>query len=124
MRIKKARQIIKCFTDDTRIRIVNLLEKEPLNVTELCEIIGASQSSVSKHLARLRLTGVVSDKRKGFNVYYTLTNPENLNHGKLIRCIIEGLSAVEIKGHDLNKLRQIKKERKKSNIEKKGARNV
>ena len=113
MRIKKARQIIKCFTDDTRIRIVNLLEKEPLNVTELCKIIGASQSSVSKHLARLRLTGVVSDKRKGFNVYYALNESENLDHGKLVSCMIEGLSAVEIKKHDLDKLTRIKKERKR-----------
>lgn len=124
MRIKKARQIIKCFTDDTRIRIVNLLDKEPLNVTELCNVIGASQSSVSRHLARLRLTGVVSDKRKGLNVYYTLTEPENLNHGKLISCMIEGLSAVEIKRHDLYKLSQIKKERKKTNTRKNEVKNV
>ena len=112
MRIRKARQIMKCFSDDTRIRIINLLEEEPLNVTELQEIIGATQSNISKHLARLRHTGVVTDKRKGFKVYYKLNEPENIDQGKLINSIISGLSAVEINKRDLDKLRNVKKERK------------
>ena len=113
MKVKKARQILKSFADDTRIRIVNLLDKEPLNVTELCEIIGATQSNLSKHLARLRLTGVVSDKRKRFNVYYRLTQPENRDHRNLANYIIKGLSTLEITKHDTNKLRAIKRDRKK-----------
>lgn len=112
MRIKKARQILKCFADDTRIRIINLLDKEPLNVTELCKIMGVAQSNVSKHLARLRLTGVVSDKREGFNVYYSLTQPENRNHRNLVNHIVRGISTVEITRHDMDRLSQIKKDRR------------
>ena len=120
VRIKKARQILKSFADDTRIRIINLLDKEPLNVTELCSIIGAAQSNISKHLARLRLTGVVTDKRRGFNVYYKLTRPENEKHQNLVNLIVKGLAGVEITRHDLEVLKRIKKERKNNKGESPG----
>ena len=72
MRVKKTRQMLKSLADDTRLRIVNLLSKGALNVTDMRKILGSTQSNLSKHLARLRLTGVVTDKRKGLNVYYCL----------------------------------------------------
>ena len=109
MRIKKARQMLKSFADDTRLRIINLLSKQRLNVTELCEVLGASQSNLSKHLARLRLTGVVSDQREGLNVYYSLRIPDNKAHKELIDAITEGLSELEAFKKDLEKLKELKK---------------
>ena len=120
MRIKKARQILKSFADDNRIRIISLLNKEPLNVKELCDIIGANQSNVSKHLARLRLTGVVSDRREGFNVYYRLTRSENRNRRDFLNNIVQTLSRIEITRHDLDKLKKIKETRKRQLTNKKG----
>ncbi len=112
MRIKKAKQVLKCFSDDTRIRIINLLSKSELNVSELCSILGANQSNVSKHLARLRLTGVVTDKRKGFNVYYYLAKPENKDLANFMIGIISGISRLEISRKDAEKIKEIKKKRK------------
>lgn len=108
MRIKKARQILKSFADDTRLRIINLLGRQKMNVTELCEILGVSQSNLSKHLARLRLTGVVSDRREGNNVYYRLRKPENRAHKELISAITVGLSELETFKKDHEKLRKNK----------------
>ena len=109
MRIKRARQMLKSFADDTRLRIINLLSKHKLNVTELCEILESNQSNLSKHLARLRLTGVVSDKREGINVYYSLRPPENRAHKELISAITVGLSELETFKRDIEKLRTINK---------------
>ena len=109
MRLKKARRILKSFADDTRLRIINLLYRETLNVTELCRVIGASQSSVSKHLSRLRLTGIVNDKRKGFNVYYRLIKPEDRVERNLIKGILAGLSELEAVKKDTQRLRLIKR---------------
>ncbi len=39
MRIKKSRQILKSFADDTRLRIINLLHKQELTVSELNKIL-------------------------------------------------------------------------------------
>lgn len=113
MRIKKARQILKSFADDTRLRVINLLNKQELNVTELCEILGSSQSNLSKHLARLRLTGVVNDRRERLNVYYRLRKPENRAHKELINSITMGLSELETFKKDLDKLNGLKKVKSK-----------
>jgi len=109
MRIKRARQILKSMADDTRLRIINLLGKQELNVTELCEILGASQSNISKHLARLRLTGVAGDRREGLNVYYRLRKPENRSHKELVNAVTGGLSELETFKKDLQKHDEIKK---------------
>ena len=111
MRIKKARQILKSFADDTRLRIINLLNKGEMNVSEICDIVGFSQSNISKHLSRLRLTGVVSDKRKGLNVYYYLRTPENRAHRELVNAITKGLSGLEVFERDIDIMRKIRKKK-------------
>jgi len=47
-----------------------LLEQEELSVAELQQILGMGQSRISSHLAQLKRTGVVEDRRAGKNVYY------------------------------------------------------
>ena len=111
MRIRRVRQILKSFADDTRLRIINLLGKEELNVSELCKILGCAQSNLSKHLARLRLTGVVNDRRQGCNVYYYLRKPENKAHKELVNTIVNGLSDLLIFKKDLEKLEKMKKKK-------------
>lgn len=119
MKIKKARQMLRSFADDTRLRIINLLGKQALNVSELRDILGVSQSNLSKHLARLRLTGVVNDKRKGLNVYYYLRDPDNRAHKELVSAITVGLSELETFTKDIEKLNK----RKKAKTFEKGGKN-
>lgn len=122
MKIKKARQILKSFADDTRLRIINLLSKKELSVTKLCEILNKSQSNLSKHLARLRLTGIVADKRKGLNVYYRLIKSGEKAYKELLNIITVGLAELEIFKQDLKRLRSSRKlDRNKDNIEKGGS---
>ena len=108
MGIKRARQMLKSLADDTRLRVVNLLNSQHLNVTELRRILGKNQSNLSKHLARLRLTGVVSDRREGHNVYYYLRKPANKAHKELLNAIITGLSGLKVFRGDIKKLRKMK----------------
>ena len=112
MRIKKARQILKSFADDTRLRIINLLNKQELNVTELCGILQSSQSNISKHLTRLRLTGIAGDRRDGLNVYYHLIKPKNKAYKELLNSITVGLADLETFKRDLEKLKELKKSTK------------
>ena len=113
MRIKKARQILKSFADDTRLRIINLLSKEILSVTEICEILNKNQSNLSKHLARLRLTGIVGDKRDGLNVYYHLIKPKEKTHKELLDTITVGLVDLEVFKQDLERVKKMKEPEKK-----------
>jgi len=109
MHIKKARQILKSFADDTRLRIINLLNGKELSVAELCEVLNKNQSNLSKHLARLRLTGIVGDRREGSNVYYCLLKPKEKAHEELLNAITIGLAELETFKQDLERLKKLKK---------------
>jgi ArsR family transcriptional regulator len=58
-----------------RLRLLDALRTGERSVSELVERTGASQANVSKHLALLHGTGLVSRRREGTTVYYTLADP-------------------------------------------------
>jgi ArsR family transcriptional regulator len=64
---------LRLLADETRLRLLLLLQKEELSVVELQEILGMGQSRISSHLAQLRRAGLVHDRRAGKNIYYALT---------------------------------------------------
>lgn len=66
----------KCLSDDTRLNIVTLvaLNKE-LCVCDLTEKLQLSQPKISRHLALLRSSGLLQDRRQGQWVYYSI-NPQ------------------------------------------------
>jgi ArsR family transcriptional regulator, virulence genes transcriptional regulator len=45
-----------------------------MTVTELTKKIGIPQANISQHLAILRSKGLVSTKRQGNNIYYSIPN--------------------------------------------------
>lgn len=63
--------------DESRLRLCALLRDRELCVTDLVRVTGISQPRVSTHLGRLREAGVVRDRRKGPQSFYTL-DAENL----------------------------------------------
>jgi ArsR family transcriptional regulator len=63
---------LKVLSDPTRLRLLALLLREELAVTELQEILGMGQSRISSQLGLLRQAGIVSDRRDGKRAYYSL----------------------------------------------------
>lgn len=70
MAITSTVNLLRLLADETRLRLLVLLEEEELSVAELQEILGMGQSRISSHLAQLKRAGVVDDRRSGKNVYY------------------------------------------------------
>jgi len=58
--------------DESRMRLCALLRDRELCVTDLVRITGIAQSRVSTHLGRLREAGLVRDRRKGPQSFYSL----------------------------------------------------
>lgn len=75
--IYKARaNVVKALAHKTRLQIVDILVKDREHcVCELTDILGVSQSSVSKHLGILKKAGIVDSKKDGLNVSYFLRTP-------------------------------------------------
>jgi ArsR family transcriptional regulator len=66
--------ILKAFSNKTRLKIILCLSDGKKNVTDLINSCGLSQSAVSQHLSKLRETGLVYSTKDGKEVYYELTN--------------------------------------------------
>ena len=65
--------LFRILGDETRLRCVALLAgQRELCVCELTRVLGVSQPKISRHLASLRESGLVSDRRLGVWVYYRL----------------------------------------------------
>jgi ArsR family transcriptional regulator len=65
--------LFKCLADDTRARMTQLIAQEgELCVCELTAALQESQPKISRHLAQLRSSGLLQDRRAGQWVYYRL----------------------------------------------------
>ena len=60
-----------------------------MSVTELVNRTGISQANLSQHLAILRSKGVVSTRREGNNIYYSISNPKIIKAYDLISEVLE-----------------------------------
>jgi len=63
---------LKLLGDDTRLRILRLVAREPLNVSEVTSILGLAQSGISRHLSLLKQHGLVEEQREGVWSYYQM----------------------------------------------------
>ncbi|HIT03327.1 MAG TPA: winged helix-turn-helix transcriptional regulator [Candidatus Caccocola faecipullorum] len=64
--------VFQQISDCTRLRILWLLCHTTASVGAIARAVGMSDSAVSHHLRVLRADGLVSAKRSGKEVYYTL----------------------------------------------------
>jgi len=62
----------KALSEPLRLRAAVLLTDSELCVCRLMEVLGAPQSTVSRHMSRLKAAGLVADRREGRWVYYAL----------------------------------------------------
>jgi DNA-binding transcriptional ArsR family regulator len=85
-RLDAATSTFRMLSDPTRLHILWLLTQEPSDVTTLVERVGASRTSVSQHLAKLRFSGLVTTQKESRRVVYTIAD------GHLARLVLEGLN--------------------------------
>lgn len=62
------------LSDATRVRLLWALVDRELSVTELAEIVGKPAATVSQHLAKLRMARLVSTRRDGTTIFYSVQN--------------------------------------------------
>lgn len=82
------RYICEGVGDPKRLRLLYLVAERPRNVSELTEMLGVSQPTVSHHLRILRDRGLVEARKEGTAVYYFLSNPRILEALDMMRAIV------------------------------------
>ena len=74
--IEKSAHCIKALAHPFRLQVLALLAEGEKNVQELTQALGTTQSNVSQHLFQMRARNLVSTRREGNMIYYTITNPK------------------------------------------------
>jgi DNA-binding transcriptional ArsR family regulator len=71
---KHQADICKTLADPKRLMILHELRDREASVGQLVSSLGLPQSNVSQHLAILRERGIVTTRREGTTIYYSLAN--------------------------------------------------
>jgi DNA-binding transcriptional ArsR family regulator len=69
---EKLLQVLRALGDDTRLRALRLIAKEPRSTQELAALVAISEAGLSKHLKALSDAGLVTTRREGYYVLYSL----------------------------------------------------
>ncbi|MGV9302095.1 MULTISPECIES: ArsR/SmtB family transcription factor [unclassified Nonomuraea] len=68
--VEAAVDAFRMLSDATRLRLMWLLSSGDYDVSSLAQALGVARPSVSQHLAKLRLAGLVETRRDGRRVVY------------------------------------------------------
>ena len=73
---KKQSRIFKALADQTRLKILGLLEVREMCVCEIMVALELTQPTASYHLGLLENAGLIKDRKEGKWVFYSLADPE------------------------------------------------
>jgi ArsR family transcriptional regulator len=91
---QRTARLFHALADETRLRILEQLADGEQCVCDLTDALEAGQSRLSFHLKTLKDAGLVTDRRQGRWIYYTL-NPTAVDE---IREVVEAIGAPRSRG--------------------------
>ena len=99
--------LYKCLSDQTRLRILNLLKEGPLCVCHIQAILGQTQVQISKTLATLKRFGAVQSTRSGTWMIYELINSSDPILSRNLESLEAMAEEYPIFGSDLKTRRKV-----------------
>jgi ArsR family transcriptional regulator len=91
-------EVCKTFGHPKRLMIISALREKELTVTELAEKTNIDIPNLSQHLHLFRDKGLVTTRREGTKIFYTLSHP---NIGKALDLMSSFLEERIKNSHDL-----------------------
>lgn len=80
--------LCRCMSSTTRIEILHVLRDGPRGVSDIVQITGHPQATISRHLGVLRNGGVVFAQRHAQEVLYRIANPKLIDICDLMREVL------------------------------------
>ncbi len=100
-------KIYQCLCDETRLRLLHLLQGGELCVCHFQEILGEPQVKVSKHLAYLRTRGLVETRKEANWVVYRLPAKPTRELTANLACLQDCVSESAVFQRDAAKRRRL-----------------
>ena len=95
------------LADNTRLRLLNLMQDTEVCVCFFVEVIGTNQPKISRHLAYLRKAGIVVARRDGIWAHYRIVAPKNEHAAKVLRDVQEWLKSDKAMQKDRKQLANV-----------------
>ncbi|MDD2353398.1 MAG: metalloregulator ArsR/SmtB family transcription factor [Atribacterota bacterium] len=87
--MERLSRIYDMLSDKNRLRILKLLEYKPMCVCELTYVLGIRQPSVSRHLRKLKETGLIDSRQEGLWSEYYIDNSGD-EYSRILMNILRG----------------------------------
>jgi ArsR family transcriptional regulator, arsenate/arsenite/antimonite-responsive transcriptional repressor len=89
--MKYIANIFGLLSDETRIRILMLLQRKELCVCQLMGVLGISQPLISRNLSLLRSAGFLDERREGKMIFYSVKKDMWPTLTRILKILKEGL---------------------------------
>lgn len=99
-------QTLKALSDETRIRILNLLNNGDLCVCELEVLLDINQSNASRHLNKLTNAKILDYYKVAKYVYYKINKEAILKFSFIKQILVENASELKICKIDIERLQK------------------
>lgn len=93
--IEMAAHAMKAIAHPLRLKILCVLGRQEVNVQDIVDAVGTSQSNISQHLAILRDKDIVSWRKDGNRVFYRVADERTLNLIGMMRDVFCGDAAAQ-----------------------------
>jgi ArsR family transcriptional regulator len=104
---------LAALADVTRDRLLLLLDRHELTVSELCGIVQLPQSTVSRHLRALADSGWLDARAEGTSRLYTMTRDEPAPAARRLWLLVrEQIGSTPAAAHDQRRLQAVLAERR------------
>ncbi|HSM05035.1 MAG TPA: metalloregulator ArsR/SmtB family transcription factor, partial [Longimicrobiales bacterium] len=105
--------LVSALGDETRTRILVLLERGEFNVSELCAALQLPQPTVSRHLRTLSEDGWVASRAEGRMRHYRFSEELGDRHRQLWELVRDDLGGLPVYAADAERARGVLSERRR-----------
>lgn len=106
-------KLLSLLSDQTRLRIISILEKQELSVAEIQETLHLGQSRISAHLRQLRESTLLHDKRDGQRTYYSWNLEISNEQKNILDIALKAAAELPTADKDKRELSHVLEKRKK-----------
>ncbi|TGG88883.1 ArsR/SmtB family transcription factor [Geotoga petraea] len=103
--MKNIVEIIKLFSDQTRLRILNILYDSEHCVCDLEAVLEMTQPNISKHIKKMSDLNILKKRKQSYWIYYSLNN-EIFEKYDFVESILRDIRKEELFQNDLKKLKK------------------
>jgi len=81
-------EICLALANPKRLQILNLLKNGEMSAGEMVKAMKIPKANLSQHLSVLKQKGLVSSRREGTSIYYSITHPKITDACSIMRSVL------------------------------------